>query len=85
MMISPKVYISEMKDYPYDKLIKERDKLVKLINIFEKKYFADERSEDEWHICPSPTTVYQCELEYLSELCAFMQEKFNTDYIWGEN
>ena len=83
MMIRQKVNVREHKDYKYDKLIKERDKLTESIKNFEKKYFEGDRSGDEWHICPSPTAVYQCNLEYLSELCTFMHEKFNTDYVWG--
>lgn len=85
MMIGSKMYIDEVKDYPYEKLIKERNKLAKSIKHFEKTFFAGDKSGEEWHYCPSPDVVYQCELEYLSELCAFMHEKFNTDYIWGGN
>ena len=84
MMISPQGYIDEVKDYPYDKLIKERNKLVNSIKRFEKSYFTGDKSGYEWHYCPSPDVVYQCELEYLSELCTFMQERFNEEYIWGE-
>ena len=84
MMISPQVYIDEVKDYPYEKLIKERNKLVNSIKRFEKSYFAGDRSGDEWHYCQSPDVVYQCELEYLSELSDFMQERFNKEFIWGE-
>ncbi len=85
MMISPQVYLDEIKDYPYEKLIKERNKLVKSIKKFEKNYFADDRSGEGWHYCPSPDVIYQCELEYLSELCAFMQERFNKEYIRGRS
>ncbi|MCR5632455.1 MAG: hypothetical protein K6F60_03075 [Eubacterium sp.] len=81
MMISPQGYIDEVKDYPYDKLIEERNKLINSIMSFEKSYFAGDRSGDAWNNCPSPDVVYQCELEYLSELCAFMQERFNKEYI----
>lgn len=83
MMISPQGYIDEVRDYPYDKLIKERNKLVNSIKRFEKSYFTGDKSGDEWHYCPSPDVVYQCELEYLSQLCDFMQERFNKEYIWG--
>ena len=83
MMISPQMFIDEVKEYPYDKLIKERNRLVKSLRDFEKSYFAGDKSGDEWHWCPSPDVIYQCELEYLSALCEFMKEKFNRDYIWG--
>lgn len=35
-------------------------------------------------IHPSPEVFYQCNLEYLGELCKLISEKYNQEYIWGE-
>lgn len=81
MMIDTQQYVDNVKGYPYEKLIKERNRLVKSLKDFEKGWFAGDKSGDEWYYCPSPDVVYQCELEYLSALCDFMNERFNNDYI----
>ena len=75
MMISPDSYISEFKDKPYDKLLVERDKLIRSIKKFEKEYGKEDDS-DFVIMSPSPDVVYQMELEYLGKLAVLISEKF---------
>ncbi|MCR5566720.1 MAG: hypothetical protein K6F61_07690 [Clostridiales bacterium] len=84
MMTSPGNYIKRLKDAPYTELIKERDELIESIRKFEKAELAGDRSDPAWGMCPSPDVQYQCDLEYLSELCNFMQEKYNNEYVWED-
>ena len=83
MMISPGVYVKQLKEASYLELIRERDQLIESIREFEKAELAGDRSDPAWGICPSPAVQYQCNLEYLAELCSFMQEKYNGEYVWG--
>ena len=84
MMISPKVYVNDFKTMDYHELIKERDRLIRSIRSFEKKECAGDRTGPEWHIQPSPEVVYQCDLEYLAELCQLMRDRYNEEYVWGD-
>ncbi len=84
MMISPITYVKEHENDTYEQLIKERNSLVRQIKNLEKIVFDKEKQDESWHICPGPDVRYQMYLEYLAELCKFMQEKYNTEYIWGE-
>ena len=83
MMIPPKMYISGIKDKPYSELIDERNKLIQHICDFEEKEKAGKRDESEWNSSPFPDVRYQMYLEYLSGLCALMQERYNEEYVWG--
>lgn len=71
MMISPDFYRSEIIDYELDELVKERNKLIKEINRFEKNKIT----EEERMISPSPLTVYQCNNEYLIEVTKLINER----------
>ena len=84
MMISPEGYIAQLKDSSYTELIKERDELIESIRKFEKAEMAFDRSDPAWGMCPSPDVQYQCNLEYLAELCSSMQEKYNHEYVWED-
>ena len=84
MMIAPITFIDELKDADYDTLIKERDELIRAIRSFEESDKRGDRSGEEWNICPSSEVRYQCNLEYLAELCAYMKEKYNEEYVWGD-
>ena len=83
-MLSPCNFIHEYKDADYPELMKIRDRLVKDILEFERKEMAGDRSGEEWQICPSPEVRYQMHLEYLAALCKLMQERYNTEYVWGD-
>lgn len=84
MMISPASYIEHLQDAGYLELIEERDRLLRFIKEYEEKDIAGDRSGDEWGVHPQPDVRYQVYLEYLSELCSLMQEKYNHDYVWGD-
>lgn len=83
MMISPSGYVEMLKDKTYPELIRERERLTEWIRKFEKDELAGDRSDPAWRMCPSPDVKYQMYLEYLSELCSMMHEKYNTEYVWG--
>ena len=76
-MISPEAYVIDLKDADYETLIQERNDLIELIQDFEEKEKAGDRSGAEWNILPSPKVQYQLNLEYLSEICKLMAEKYN--------
>ena len=83
MMISPGSFAERWEKLSYLELIKERDRLIRFLRHFEKKELAGDRSDPEWKYCPSPDVQYQMNLEYLATLCGIMQEKYNTEYVWG--
>lgn len=85
MMISPQGYIMQHENDSFEELIKERDSLVKEIKKLEKIVFSDDRANEAWMICPGPDVQYQCCLEYLAELCKFMQGKYNKDIVWVDD
>ena len=84
MMISPEIYVEDLKDKSYKQLIEERDELIRKIQEYERKELIGDRSGKEWGICPSPDVVYQFDLESLSELCQYMQELYNEEYVHGD-
>jgi len=84
MMIDPKSFISEYKDSAYEELIALRDELVEDIRLFEAKEKAGDHSGPAWQFRPSPEVIYQMNLQYLAELCNFMQEKYNKEYVFGD-
>lgn len=81
MMISPSSYVEELKDADYNTLIEERDELISFIVEFEKNEKAGDRSGDAWMMSPSPEVQYQVYLEYLSELCKLMYDRYNEEYV----
>ncbi len=83
-MISPEMYAEQLQDATYLELIAERDNLIRYIRHYEKSEMRGDRSGKEWSINPQPVVRYQVYLEYLSELCRLMKEKYNKDYVWGE-
>lgn len=83
MMICPESYLEEVKDKSYEELIEERDELIRSIQTFEKQEMTGKRSEEKI-VSPSPEVVYQWNLEYLTKLCAFMRDKYNEEYVWGD-
>lgn len=84
MMICPDSYMEMLKDKPYKDLIKCRDNLIRDVQRFERDEIKGDRSDPSWRMHPRPDVVYQVKLQYLSRLCAYMQEKYNAEYIWGE-
>ena len=84
-MISPEAYVIGLKDADYETLIEERNELIDFIREFEEKEKAGDRSVTEWMMMPSPEVQYHLNLQYLSELCKFMAEKYNKEFVWGKN
>ena len=84
MMISPNVYLNDHKKDPFEQLIAERDSLIQEIKELEQLVFSEDHSGPEWSIMPNPATRYQMSLEYISELCQFIKEKFNIEIVHGE-
>ena len=83
-MISPQTFRTGLQKDTYKDLIKKRDELMRSIKRFEKAEASGERMGEERDIDPSPEVRYQVNLEYLSEVCSLMSEKYNEDYVWGE-
>ena len=65
MMISPQVYVDELKNEPFEKLVKERERLYKELKKIEKDAFDLERKSDAWNICPGPDVQYQMHLDFV--------------------
>lgn len=84
-MISPEVFVAGLQDAEYKTLMKERDNLIEFIQEFEEKWINNDRTGDERSIMPSPEVQYQVNLAYLSELCRFMADKYNEEYVWGKH
>lgn len=84
MMISPQTYISRFKSAGYTDLIRERDCLIDELRKFEQNEMNGDRSGKEWLMDPNPETTYQCNLNYLAELCELMRERYNSEYVWRE-
>ena len=75
MMISPELYIEQYNDLTYKELLAIRDELLDEIRAFENGSIPEEAKM----IMPSPDTIYQCNLEYLSEVCALLVEKYREE------
>ncbi len=80
MMISSYSYRKEQEHKTYKELLNERKSLLEEIINFEKN-IDKKTNEDIEIICPSPEVVYQCNLQYLSELCDLIAEKYNHEFI----
>ena len=80
MMISPEMFADEYKENSYEELIKVRDNLIQDIRRFEKGNIT----EEEMMTKPSQDTRYQCNLEYLAEICKLIQEKYNQK-LWNDD
>ena len=84
MMISTDVFVKQYEDEPYPDLIRERDRLIRDIRVFEEAEMAGDRSDPAWGVCPMPDVRYQMNLEYLAGLCKLMQERYNQEYVGEE-
>lgn len=80
MMLCPSAYVSVLEDEPYNVLIEKKNNLVEEIKELEEMMFSRESPVGGYDICPSPDVMYQVKLDYLSELCKLMTNRFNADY-----
>ena len=71
MMIHPQTFRESLENLPLDKIIKERDKIIREIRRYEKGKIP----EEDYMIEPSPETVYIMNNLYLAELCNLIYEK----------
>lgn len=71
MMIHPKTFRDSLEDAPLDKIIKERDKIIREIRRYEKGKIP----EEDYCMSPSPETVYMMNNLYLAESCYLINEK----------
>ena len=71
-MDSPQNYVERLANKSYDELLIERDRLIKEICEFENGTGENYNSV----VKPSPDTIYQCHLQYLSELCKLILSKY---------
>ena len=78
-MMAPQSYVDDLEGESYEKIIKERDKLIREIRHFEK-HREEIMNSEEAYICPSPDVVYQMNLEYLGALCMLISKKFNEEF-----
>ncbi len=84
MMISPNGYVEEHVNDTFEEMIEERKRLVDTINQLEEIAYDEDHSDPQWQFCPGPDVQYQMTLEYLSELCNLLKEKYNKEIVWGE-
>ena len=83
MMISPQEYVKRLQGVSYKDLITERRSLLEKINQFERDERTGKRRARDIYVSPSPSVRYQNDLQRLAALCAYMQEKYNTEFVWG--
>ena len=69
MMMSQKMYIKELENKSYKELLKVRDELLNEIKNFEE-------NKVEHSFKPSSEVMYKVHLQYLSELCILIANKF---------
>ncbi len=81
MMMSPESFVRAYKDEPIEEIIKIRDELIDNIKELEKIVFSKDRSSDEWNFHPGPDVRYQVNLEYLSQICILLSEKYNGEFV----
>ena len=75
MMISPLNYIDNLKDKTYEELLVERDRLLDEIKSFEQ---SSNETIIPIVVTPGPDVKYQVYLDYLSELCKLIKEKYRS-------
>ena len=76
-MISPDAYAMMLKDDPYEELLSVRDELMEDILYFE----AHRDEPEEPRIEPSAEVRYQCDLDYLAEVCKLIAKKYNEKFV----
>lgn len=81
MMMSPEMYAEEHRDDSFEELIETRNDLVDELRTLEKMVFDKEQKGNSWDICPGPDVQYQMTLEYLSQICILLSEKYNGEFV----
>ncbi len=81
MMISPEMFAERYKDKKYADLLEIRDQLAEEIEDFEELTPEEKKTG---FMEPLPEVVYQMNLKYLGALCKLIADKYNSEYVWGE-
>ena len=84
MMISPESFAEEHKNDTFEQLIKEREALIDEIRDLEDILLGGKPLAEENMTMPGPDVIYQMDLEYLAALCTFMSEKYNKEFVMGD-
>ena len=79
MMFSLETFVELHKDETYAELIETRNELIADIRQFELDLEKEENGELRVIICPSPDVVYQMHLEYLSQICLLIVQRFQEE------
>lgn len=77
-ILPPSCFIDENKNKSYEELLRVRWNLIREILNFEKNIDTYVKNENQIH--PAPDSVYLIELDYLSELCKLIADKFEQKY-----
>ena len=82
----PEAITAFLEGEDFEQLIAERDSLIQEIKELEKIAFkkGEDRTDPAWQFRPGPDVRYQMNLEYLAELCSFIEEKYNREIVWEE-
>ena len=70
-MLDPIAVRKSLENESLDKIIKERDAIIREIRRFEKNKIPQE----DYLMCPHPRTIYTYNLLYLAEICNLIYEK----------
>ena len=73
MMMSPKSYVDKLANKYYEELLEKKNKLIEEINESER---VEQENTSDFFMSPSPDVRYQCNLEYLAELCILISNKY---------
>ena len=84
MMLSPNTYAEEHENDSFEELIEERSRLIEEMNELEKIAYDVERKDPAWGMHPGPDVQYQMTLEYLSQICDLLKEKYRRVIVWKE-
>lgn len=75
MMISPDFYKETLLDKSIEELICEKNRLIGLIEAFEKR----DQKPEEWCIDATPEVRYRCNLLYLAKACEVLSDAYAED------
>lgn len=71
MMIDPKTFRKGLENAHLNKIIRERDSIIREIRRYEKGKIP----EEDYCMSPSPKTIYKYNQLYLAEVCYLIYEK----------
>lgn len=77
------MYVEKFKNVSYQEMMKERERLIRYIQNFEKLEKVEYRSAEEWTERPNPVVRYQLYMDYLAALLNVMRNKYNEEYVRG--